>query len=107
VARYPAIDPDDQGMLDVGDGHLVSWETGGNPAGKPAVVLHGGPGSGCGPSWRRFFDPAAYRTVLFDQRGCGRSIPHASAPSVDLPGHGPDLPRRVGAVSGWGAARGP
>src|SRR6266508_2487690 len=71
-------------MLDVGDGHLVSWETGGNPAGKPAVVLHGGPGSGCGPSWRRFFDPAAYRTVLFDQRGCGRSTPHASAPSVDL-----------------------
>jgi proline iminopeptidase len=60
------------------------WETCGDPAGKPAVVLHGGPGSGCGPGWRRFFDPDAYRIVLFDQRGCGRSTPHASDPSADL-----------------------
>jgi proline iminopeptidase len=81
---YPEIEPYDHGRLDVGDGHLVYWETCGNPAGKPAVVLHGGPGSGCSPGWRRYFDPAAYRVVLFDQRGCGRSTPHAGDPSVDL-----------------------
>jgi proline iminopeptidase len=84
VSRYPAIDPYDHGRLDVGDGHLVYWETCGNPDGKPAVVLHGGPGSGAGPHWRTYFDPAAYRIVLFDQRGCGRSRPHAGAPTVDL-----------------------
>ena len=71
-------------MLPVGDGNLVYWETCGNPHGKPAVVLHGGPGSGCSPGWRRLFDPAAYRIVLFDQRGCGRSTPHASLPETDL-----------------------
>src|SRR2546425_4225478 len=60
------------------------WEICGNPQGKPALVLHGGPGSGCTPGMRRFFDPAAYRIVLFDQRGCGRSIPHASDHEVDL-----------------------
>ena len=84
TAGYPVTDPYDQGMLDVGDGNLVSWEVCGNPAGKPAVVLHGGPGSGCGPWWRRYFDPAAYRLVLFDQRGCGRSTPHAADPTTDL-----------------------
>jgi pimeloyl-ACP methyl ester carboxylesterase len=63
-------------MLDVGDGPSLYWETCGNPAGKPAVVLHGGPGSGCTPGFRRYFDPAAYRIVLFDQRGAGRSLPH-------------------------------
>jgi proline iminopeptidase len=68
----------------VGDGHSIYWETCGNPAGKPAVVLHGGPGSGCGPSWRRYFDPSQYRVLLFDQRGCGRSRPLANAPIVDL-----------------------
>lgn len=71
-------------MLEVGDGNLVYWETCGNPRGKPAVVLHGGPGSGCTEWHRRLFDPAAYRVVLFDQRGCGRSTPHASAPETDL-----------------------
>ena len=81
---YPEIEPYDRGMLDVGDGNLVYWEVCGNPAGKPAVMLHGGPGSGCVPGWRRYFDPAAYRVVLFDQRGCGRSTPHASDPTVDL-----------------------
>ncbi|MBW4721914.1 prolyl aminopeptidase [Saccharothrix obliqua] len=81
---YPEIEPYDHGMLDVGDGHHVYWEVCGNPDGKPAVVLHGGPGSGCTPNARRYFDPAAYRVVLFDQRGCGRSTPHASAPTVDL-----------------------
>ena len=81
---YPEIEPYDAGMLDVGDGNLVYWEACGNPAGKPAVVFHGGPGSGCVPGWRRYFNPAAYRVVLFDQRGCGRSTPHASDPAVDL-----------------------
>jgi len=81
---YPEIEPYEQGMLEVGDGHLVHWEACGNPRGKPAVVLHGGPGSGCSPRFRRFFDPGAYRVVLFDQRGCGRSTPHASAPDAEL-----------------------
>ncbi|MEU5692922.1 prolyl aminopeptidase [Actinosynnema sp. NPDC020468] len=81
---YPEIEPYDHGLLDVGDGHHVYWETCGNPDGKPALVLHGGPGSGCSPGMRRHFDPDAYRIVLFDQRGCGRSTPHASTPVVDL-----------------------
>jgi proline iminopeptidase len=81
---YSEIEPYDQGMLDVGDRNLIYWELCGNPRGKPAVVLHGGPGSGCTRGLRRFFDPSAYRIVLFDQRGCGRSIPHASDPAVDL-----------------------
>jgi proline iminopeptidase len=77
--RYPAIEPYEHGLLDVGDGHLVYWETCGNPDGKPAVVVHGGPGSGCWPGMRTYFDPAAYRIVLFDQRGCGRSLPYAGS----------------------------
>ncbi len=81
---YPAIEPYEHGMLDAGDGNLVYWETCGNPRGKPAVVLHGGPGSGCSAWHRRLFEPSVYRTVLFDQRGCGRSRPHASAPDTDL-----------------------
>ncbi len=81
---YPPIEPYAHGMLDVGDADLVYWEVCGNPDGKPAVYLHGGPGSGCTPTSRRFFDPDAYRIVLFDQRNCGRSRPHASDPSVDL-----------------------
>ena len=75
---YPAIDPFDQRMLDVGDGHKIHVEQCGNPAGIPVVVLHGGPGGGCSPAMRRYFDPEAYRIILFDQRGCGRSRPHAS-----------------------------
>jgi proline iminopeptidase len=81
---YPKIEPYASGMLDVGDGQLVHWEECGNPAGKAAVVLHGGPGSGCTPGHRRLFDPERYRIVLFDQRGCGRSRPHASDPDTDL-----------------------
>jgi len=81
---YPPIDPYDRGVLDVGDGNLVHWEVCGNPDGKPALVVHGGPGSGCGPGHRRYFDPERYRVVLFDQRGCGRSTPHASDPTTDM-----------------------
>ncbi|MGP3754201.1 prolyl aminopeptidase [Streptomyces sp. IBSNAI001] len=82
--KYPPIEPYDQGMLDVGDGNLVYWEVCGSPAGKPALVVHGGPGSGCTPGARRSFDPDLYRVVLFDQRNCGRSTPHASDPATDL-----------------------
>jgi proline iminopeptidase len=81
---FPAIEPHEHGLLDVGDGNRVYWETCGSPRGKPAIVLHGGPGSGCTPWHRRLFDPSAYRIVLFDQRNCGRSTPHASAPDTDL-----------------------
>jgi proline iminopeptidase len=71
-------------MLDVGDGHKMYWEESGNPDGKVAVLLHGGPGSGSAPWQRGLFDPSAYHIVLFDQRNCGRSTPHASEPNVDL-----------------------
>ncbi|WP_431916516.1 prolyl aminopeptidase [Nonomuraea jabiensis] len=81
---YPPIEPYDHGLLDTGDGNLVYWEVCGNPEGKPALVVHGGPGSGCKTGVRRLFDPERYRIVLFDQRNCGRSRPHASDPSVDL-----------------------
>lgn len=81
---YPRTDPHDSGMLPVGDGHQVYWEVCGNPHGKPAVVLHGGPGSGALPWWRRYFDPVRYRLVLLDQRGCGRSTPYAGDPVADL-----------------------
>ncbi|HEX4198782.1 MAG TPA: prolyl aminopeptidase [Caulobacteraceae bacterium] len=84
AALHPEIEPHATGMLDVGDGQRVYWETCGDPAGKPVLVLHGGPGSGCTPGARRMFDPAAFRIVLFDQRQCGRSLPHASDPGVDL-----------------------
>lgn len=75
---YPPIDPFDQRVLDVGDGHRVFVEQCGRPDGIPVLVLHGGPGGGCSPAMRRYFDPNVYRVVLFDQRGCGRSVPHAS-----------------------------
>lgn len=81
---YPEIEPYDSGLLDVGDGNRIHWETSGNPGGKPVVFLHGGPGGGSSPQHRRLFDPAAYRIVLIDQRGCGQSTPHASAPDADL-----------------------
>ncbi|WCB94124.1 Proline iminopeptidase [Baekduia alba] len=72
------------GSLDVGDGHAIWWEVHGAADGKPAVVLHGGPGSGAGAWWTELFDLERYRVLLFDQRGCGRSTPHAGAPAVDL-----------------------
>jgi proline iminopeptidase len=81
---YPAIEPYDSGLLDVGDGQQIYYEVSGNPDGKPAVYLHGGPGAGSNPEQRRVFDPARYRIVLFDQRGCGKSRPHASDPTADL-----------------------
>ena len=75
---YPPIEPYAHGLLDVGDGHQVYWERCGTPGAKPAVFLHGGPGGGCSVDHRRLFDPARYDVLLFDQRGCGRSTPHAS-----------------------------
>jgi proline iminopeptidase len=75
---YPPIEPYRTGHLDVGDGHRLCWEQCGNPSGKPAVFLHGGPGAGCSPDHRRQFDPDKWNVLLFDQRGCGRSTPHAS-----------------------------
>ena len=75
---YPPIDPFDQRMMDVGQGHRIYVEQCGNPNGVPVVVLHGGPGGGCSPAMRRYFDPDIYHIILFDQRGCGRSRPHAS-----------------------------
>ena len=75
---YPAIEPYRTGRLRVSPVHEIYWEESGNPQGKPAVFLHGGPGFGTEPNHRRFFDPERYRIVLFDQRGCGKSTPHAS-----------------------------
>ena len=75
---YPALEPYASGMLDVGDGHSIYYERVGTPGAKPAVFLHGGPGGGCSPDHRRLFDPARYDVMLFDQRGCGRSTPHAA-----------------------------
>ncbi len=81
---YPPLEPYASGFLPTTGGHEICWETCGNPEGTPALVLHGGPGSGCTPAQRQLFDPAGYRIVLFDQRGCGRSRPHASEPEHDL-----------------------
>jgi proline iminopeptidase len=75
---YPAIEPYRTGRLRVSDLHEIYFEECGNPQGKPAIFVHGGPGAGCDAKARRFFDPDAYRIILFDQRGCGRSKPHAS-----------------------------
>ncbi|MFD0369455.1 prolyl aminopeptidase [Streptomyces sp. NPDC059071] len=84
LERFPEIAPYDEGMLDVGDGNHVHWSVAGNPDGKPALVVHGGPGSGSSPHARRVFDPEHYRIVQFDQRGCGRSTPHAGDPATDM-----------------------
>ena len=75
---YPEIEPYKSGHLDVGDGHSLYWELCGNPAGKPVVFLHGGPGGGSSPDHRRQFDPARYNILVFDQRGCGKSTPYAN-----------------------------
>jgi len=75
---YPEVECFRSGRLRVSDVHEIYFEESGNPDGKPVVFVHGGPGAGTDPKHRRFFDPAAYRIVLFDQRGCGKSTPHAS-----------------------------
>jgi proline iminopeptidase len=84
AAQFPPIEPYASGWLDVGGGHEIYWESCGDPDGKPALFLHGGPGSGCSAGQRRFFDPSLYRAVLFDQRGSGRSRPLASDRRADL-----------------------
>ncbi len=81
---YPPSEPYDQGRLDVGDGNQIYWETLGNPDGKVALCVHGGPGGGSTPGARKAFDPARFRTVVYDQRSCGRSVPNAADPAVDL-----------------------
>lgn len=91
-------EPFDAGMLDVGNGHRLYFEQVGNPSGKPVVYLHGGPGSGCTPAVRANFDPRRHRAVLFDQRGAGRSTPHASSEdvhwtSMDMSHHVADIER--------------
>jgi proline iminopeptidase len=75
---YPPIEPYDRGMLSVSPVHTIYYEQSGRPDGKPVIFVHGGPGGGSDPKHRRFFDPDRYRIILFDQRGCGRSTPHAS-----------------------------
>lgn len=77
-------DPDATGLLDVGDGNLIYWEVGGNPAGPPIVNVHGGPGSGTSATVRQSFDPAVFLVVTYDQRGCGRSRPSAADPATDM-----------------------
>ncbi|MEZ5818544.1 MAG: prolyl aminopeptidase [Hyphomicrobiaceae bacterium] len=78
LGLYPPIEPHARGRLDVGDGHQIYFEESGNRLGQPVVILHGGPGGGSNPTMRRLHDPSRYRIILFDQRGCGRSLPHAS-----------------------------
>jgi len=112
---YPPIDPFDQRMLEVGDGHRLYVEQCGNPNGIPVVVLHGGPGGGCSPAMRRYFDPEVYRIILFDQRGCGRSRPHASVENnttwhlvrdIELIRTTLDIDRWVVFGGSWGATLG-
>ena len=79
-----AVEPYESGMLDTGDGNQIYWEACGNPAGAPVLIVHGGPGSGCSPGRRAAFDLRRHRTILFDQRNCGRSLPHASDPTADM-----------------------
>lgn len=81
---YPPTGPYDSGLLDAGDGNRIYYEQLGNPEGKPAVIVHGGPGSGAPRHPTRIWDPARYRLVRFDQRNCGRSTPHASDPAADM-----------------------
>jgi proline iminopeptidase len=83
LGLHPAIEPRRAGMLDVGEGHSLYWEECGRPDGVPVVALHGGPGGGAAPAMRRFFDPARYRAIIFDQRGCGRSRPFAEVRAND------------------------
>ena len=83
LGLYPPIEPSRKGHLDVGDGHEIYWEECGRPDGLPVIALHGGPGGGAAPAMRRFFDPRRYRILIFDQRGCGRSVPFAETRDND------------------------
>ncbi|MFD1913582.1 prolyl aminopeptidase [Halodurantibacterium flavum] len=109
---YPPLDPFDQRVLDVGDGHRIYVEQCGARDGLPVVVLHGGPGGGCSPAMRRYFDPTVYRIILFDQRGCGRSRPHASVEAnttwhlvadIELIRESLGIPRWIVFGGSWGA----
>jgi proline iminopeptidase len=84
MPKYPDVEPYETGLLDTGDGNLVYWEACGNPDGVPALIVHGGPGSGGTVGNRRSLDPERFRTIIFDQRNCGRSQPHASDPAADM-----------------------
>jgi proline iminopeptidase len=84
MPAYPDIEPFETGLLDTGDGNLVYWETCGNPDGLPALIVHGGPGSGCTTASRRSLDPEKFLIILFDQRNCGRSLPHATDLAADM-----------------------
>ncbi len=100
---YPHIQPFDVRMLPSGDGHRIYVEQCGSPQGVPALCLHGGPGAGCSPLMRRFFDPAVFRVVLFDQRGCGKSTPGASV-AANTTGHlisDIELIRRILGIDRW------
>ncbi len=101
---YPPNKPYQSGMLVVGDGHCLYWELSGNPAGKPVVFLHGGPGGGSSPDHRRQFNPQKYKILVFDQRGCGRSTPYASLASNttwDLVADIEKLREQVAKVEKW------
>jgi len=99
-ALYPPNEPYHTGRLDVGNGHSLYWERCGTPGAKPVVFLHGGPGAGCSPDHRRQFDPGRYDILLFDQRGCGRSTPHASL-EANTTWHLVDDMERLRALAGW------
>jgi proline iminopeptidase len=108
TALYPEIVPFESGLLPVGDGHRIYWESCGNPSGLPIVFLHGGPGGGAKPTHRRFFDPAFFRTILLDQRGCGRSEPWGSLVGNNAVNLIADLEalRRHLAIEQWAVAGG-
>ncbi|MFF4592186.1 prolyl aminopeptidase [Amycolatopsis sp. NPDC001319] len=84
MAPFPPIEPYAHGLLDVGDGNRIYWETSGNPDGKPVLCVHGGPGGGGARNSRKGFDPEKFRIILFDQRGCGESVPNIADPAVGL-----------------------
>jgi proline iminopeptidase len=110
---YPPIRPYDSGFIEVDGGHRIYWEMCGNPRGKPALFLHGGPGGGCSAGNRQLFDPERYRIILFDQRGCGRSTPHARLAAnttahliadIETLRHGFGIERWLLLGGSWGAA---
>lgn len=113
IKLFPDLQPSAQGWLDVGDGHAIHWQTSGNPAGRPVVWLHGGPGSSASPLHRRFLDPARFWLIQYDQRGCGRSLPQGGIHANETSKLIQDIERlrhhlgiaRWGVVGGsWGGA---